>query len=92
MNTVENQHALAQINAGLHALRCALTARMPSDFFVTFNVSPDDVHAVYWWAGDIGARYQQEVRASDAGSLLIAWQAIDWPHERRLAKEEARTS
>lgn len=82
-----NAHALAHINGGLHALRRALAARVPFDFGWSFNFSAGDVHAVYAWTGDSGARMQKEIRAQNVRTLLLRWQAIDWAAERREARE-----
>lgn len=76
---------LFQINAGLHALRRAIKARVPEDFNVTFCDSMGEFQLAYVWTGDGKFEYQETVTASTVAELLVKWQAVNWDTERRAA-------
>lgn len=80
-------NGLANINGGLHALRCALLARMPSDFECWFCDNGREVLAGFEWLEN---GYGNEVHASDVGKLLQEWQGIDWQAARMAALHSAR--
>lgn len=80
-------HGLFHVNAGLHALRRAISARVPEDFNVTFVDNVDEVEIAYVWTGADRLEYQETVMASTFTELLVKWQHINW--NERCAHEIA---
>jgi hypothetical protein len=80
---------MVHINAGLHSLRQALKANLPSDFDWWFTFGPEELVAGFSHveSGDV---YLNDVRAETALELLRKWRAIDWRAERARALELAR--
>jgi hypothetical protein len=81
-------NALNRIVGGLHALRLALSSRIPTDFNWWVTYTETEIVAGWSWKADTSA-LQDEICAQSFAALLVEWQEIDWSAQMRLARENS---